>query len=92
MYLPQTSTTGSDELDSNIFHSASADGHLLDLSPRSTTAVAGSSLIRDGGLVLTDITNLHLFSVTGYKGDPTLDYLCAQVHVCNSLHLPPAPQ
>ena len=69
------STASSDQLDSNIFHSASSEGHLLDLSPKSTTATFGT----DAGLVYSDLTNIHLFSVSGYKGDPTLDYFCAQV-------------
>ena len=75
---PSSSATG-DQLDSNIFHSASSEGHLLDLSPKSTTAAAEVGM--DSGLVYSDLTNVHLFSVSGYKGDPTLDYFCAQVHI-----------
>ena len=75
--LPQAPT--SDQLDSNIFHSASSEGHLLDLSPKATTTTA--TVGTDSGLVYSDLASVHLFSVSGYKGDSTLDYFCAQVHV-----------
>ena len=59
-----------------MFQSATYDGRLLDLSPRSSHPPPTH---KDCGLAVADLTNLHLFSVSGYKGDPTHDYFCAQV-------------
>ena len=32
-----------------------------------------------GGIIVIDVTQLTLSSITGYDGDPTMDYLCLQV-------------
>ena len=32
-----------------------------------------------GGVAMFDVTQIMLTSVSGYDGDPTLDYLCLQV-------------
>ena len=32
-----------------------------------------------GGIAVFDVTQFTLTSITGYNGDPTLDYLCLQV-------------
>ena len=58
---------------------ASAVSHrLLDLSPK--TSDRSHHHHQEHGLIVLDTSNLHLFVVTGYKGNPTHDYLCAQVN------------
>ncbi len=64
-------------MDSTIFHSAQSVVQLLDLSPRGTGHPPVSS--PNNGLVLLQASGLHLFTVLGYKGDPSHDFVCIQV-------------
>ncbi len=67
-----------DSVDSSLFHSAQSVVQLLDLSPR----VGGhppASFPPINGLVLLQASGLHLFTVLGYKGDPSHDFICTQV-------------
>ncbi|XP_064403938.1 autophagy-related protein 2 homolog B-like isoform X2 [Halichondria panicea] len=66
-----------ESMDSTIFHSAQSVVQLLDLSPRGTGHPPVSS--PNNGLVLLQASGLHLFTVLGYKGDPSHDFVCIQI-------------
>ena len=52
---------------------------LLDLSPRRTTSREEGVTREAHGLVVTDLRDIWMFAASGYLGDSTHDYFCAQV-------------
>ena len=51
-------------------------------SPKKRTSYTDNST---GGIAVLDVTQIMLTSVSGYDGDPNLDYFCLQVISCSKL-------
>ena len=76
--ISDQAATKADERDdtptmSSVFHSASAE-QLVELSPTKTSPHSGGN-----GLVLVDLTNLHLFTTISYLGENGHDFVCLQL-------------
>ncbi len=85
-------TQDEDEESSSVFHSVSSTVPLVDLSPKRTGRPQGVGEEGWGehGLVVMDLTDIKLFAVSGYMGDSTHNYFCAQVglevHMCTCMY------